>query len=231
VLLGSLAALAACRARNERETSDVLDQRTAVVAALDDARAHTFVNGSHIAAAIFSDDPTALQDSFSQANVIVDEDLDRARVGLIAMDETVDLAALDAIKAQMDELMQDADVLALVASIDSGARIEMGRQFYPQVWPKVEAIMADLEQLARGQQAKLAAERTAADSASDTTLALLIGFSAFTFVAGAATLIVVVVSVVRPLASPERSPRGVWKRGRTCPARRKWHPWPVTSTR
>jgi diguanylate cyclase (GGDEF)-like protein/PAS domain S-box-containing protein len=209
VLLASLAAVAAWRARNDREASDVLEQRTAVVAALDDARAHAFLSASHIAAAIFSDDPTPLQDSLSQADVIVDEDLGRARAGLMSIGETDDLAALDAVEEQKGQLMQAADAIALLASVDTSTRIELGQRFYPEVWPKVEAMMADLELLAKEQQAKLAAERAAADSAADTTLVLLIGFSAFAFLAGAATLIVVVVSAVRPLASLQASARAV----------------------
>ena len=47
------------------------------------------------------------------------------------------------------------------------------------------------------------------DQDSDTTLASLIGFSTFAFLVGAATLIVLVVSIVRPLASLQESARAV----------------------
>jgi diguanylate cyclase (GGDEF)-like protein/PAS domain S-box-containing protein len=85
----------------------------------------------------------------------------------------------------------------------------MGLQYYPQLWPRVEAMMGDLGALSSVQQAELVAARAAADRASHTTLALLIGLSMFAFLGGAATLSVLVVSVVRPLASLQESARAV----------------------
>jgi diguanylate cyclase (GGDEF)-like protein/PAS domain S-box-containing protein len=70
-------------------------------------------------------------------------------------------------------------------------------------------MMGDLGALSSVQQAELVAAGAAAARASDTTLALLIGFSMFAFLGSAATLIVLIVSVVRPLASLQESARAV----------------------
>ena len=66
-----------------------------------------------------------------------------------------------------------------------------------------------MEQLASDQQAKLTAERAAADKAADTTLMLLIALSVLASLAGVASLAALSLSVVRPLASLQAAVRAI----------------------
>jgi diguanylate cyclase (GGDEF)-like protein/PAS domain S-box-containing protein len=110
----------------------------------------------------------------------------------------------------MGELRQDVEaVLAVGAVAEQSTRVELGLQFYPQMWPRVEDLVSSLEQLSGEQQAELAATQTAADQVSEANLALLIGFSAFAFAVGSGTFIGLIFSIVRPLSALRRSARAV----------------------
>ena len=210
LLLGSVAALATWRAQYDKETNRSLDRRSAVVAALEDARAHTFLMAAEMAASIFSEDASPVQDLYPQSIQSIDEDIKMARAELTAKGETEELAALNAVDGEMNQLMQDPDVIALVTAMGTSTGVvELGRQVYPRIWPRVEAMMADLDKLAASERSNLVAQREAAVVTANRSLALLIGFSAFAFLGAAATLIALVVSVVRPLASLKASARAV----------------------
>ncbi len=209
VLLGGVAALAAWRARSEWGQHHALEQRSAVAAALDDARAHILLNAINIAAATFAEDLTPLQDLHRETDAVVRQDLAQARADLTAMGETDDLSSLDRVVEQMDELVQESDLLVSFASMETGARVEVAQEYYPILWPKVETLIAGLDELAKRQQIKLAAEQAAANRASDTTLALLIASSAFAFLTGSGVLILVLLSVMRPLAALQSKVRSV----------------------
>src|SRR4030042_820 len=88
VLLGGVAALAAWRARSEWGQHHAVEQRSAVAAALDDARAHILLNAINIAAATFAEDLTPLQDLHRETDAVVRQDLAQARADLTAMGET-----------------------------------------------------------------------------------------------------------------------------------------------
>jgi len=209
LLVASVAAVATTGAHNDKETDRSLERRTAVVTALDEARADTFLLAAQFAASLFSEDTTPLQDTYPRADVTIREDMQAARAALIAMGEMDEVAAIDNVSAQLEGLMQDADVVALLTSTDPDARADLGKQYYSEIWPRVETMMADLNQLARGQQSKLADERAAAGRTADVTLALLIGFSVFAFLAGTAALTLLIMSILRPLASLQANAKAV----------------------
>jgi diguanylate cyclase (GGDEF)-like protein/PAS domain S-box-containing protein len=181
-----------------------------VVAALENARAQFYRGATLLTAAVFAEDAVPFTDSYRQAQDVGDSSLEKARSGLIAIGETDQIAALDSFAEQMGQVREDVDaVLVFSVTADRPTRVELGLQYYPQLWPRVDAMMGDLGALSSEQQAELVAAGAAADRASDTTLTLLIGFSMFAFLGGAATLSVLVVSVVRPLASLQESARAV----------------------
>jgi diguanylate cyclase (GGDEF)-like protein/PAS domain S-box-containing protein len=209
-LLMNVAILATWRAQRDRDQREALAQRTAIVAALENARAQLFRGATLVTAAVFSEDPIPLVTSYRQAQDAGDESLQQARSALIAVDETDEIGTLDSFTEQIGQLRQEVDaVLTVGVTADRSTRIELGSQFYPQMWPKIEDMMATLERVSGEQQARLADARAVADQASDSTLTLLIAYSTFAFLVGAATLIVLVVSIVRPLASLQESARAV----------------------
>ncbi len=208
VLLGSEVALSAWRTRNDQELRAALNQRASVVAALGDARAQLFRGSTLITAAVFAKDPNPPTDSYEQAQVLGDQALDQARSQLVAMNETDALEALNSFSLNLSDLRQDVEtVLISTLGLDSETRLEVGQQYYPQMWPRLDQILTDLDGLAAEQQTKLAAEQAEANRASDVTLALLIASNAFVFVAGAAVLVVILVSVMRPLVALRSSVR------------------------
>jgi len=74
---------------------------------------------------------------------------------------------------------------------------------------EAEVIVADLEEMTHEHQQTFAASRASAGRAADTTLWLLIGFSAAAFLVAAGTVAMLMVSVVRPLASLQASARAI----------------------
>ena len=200
VLVVGVAALATWRDQHTKEAARSVDHHSAVAAAMDDARAQTSLMAAQIAASIFSEDAAPAAALYHQAVEAIDEDMTSAKAGLSAMGEMDELAALNAADSEMDQLMQDPDVVALVTSLNSGDKTELGRQYYSQIWPGVERVMAHLQQLAGGERSKLAAEQAAASRVSDHTFGLLTGVSLLAFLGGAAMLIRLVPLVVRPLS-------------------------------
>ena len=210
LLLAGVAALAAWRAQHDKEVDRLLDRRGGVVSALEDARARTFLLATRMAVSIFQEDSTAVLDEFPPVVSIINEDLETARAGLLAMGETDEVATLDGVNGQNDQLLQDPDVVALVqASLTGGNKMEIGQQYYPRIWPKVERMTTDLDELALSESARLEIERDAAVRTANSTLALVIGFSALAFLGAAATLGSLGASVVRPLASLKATARAV----------------------
>ncbi len=80
------------------------------------------------------------------------------------------------------------------------ARLATAQQTQEKLWPPAAGVIAELEQLAQEQEAMLSAERAAVDRTSDSTLGLLIGFSAFAFLTASLALLTLLRSVTRPLA-------------------------------
>jgi diguanylate cyclase (GGDEF)-like protein len=123
-----------------------------------------------------------------------------AEAELSAAGDVDTVAALESVHSEMDRLVLDPDLLALV-SLNGADKAELGRQYYSRIWPGVESVMAELQQLADAERGKLADEQATAGRISDHTFGLLIGLSLLAFLGGAAMLIRLVPLVVRPLAS------------------------------
>jgi diguanylate cyclase (GGDEF)-like protein/PAS domain S-box-containing protein len=209
-LLVAVVLLATWRAQQEHSDRAELEQRAAVVASLENAQARFFRGTVLITAAVFMQDPVPLIASYHQVQVQGDESLKQARSGLIALDESGEISVLDSFAEQMGQLRQEVDTVLTVGVVaERSTRVELGLQYYPQMWPRIEAMMATLEQLSGAQQAELVTGRAAADQASDANLALLIGFSTFAFLGGAALLAALIISIVRPLSALRESARAV----------------------
>jgi diguanylate cyclase (GGDEF)-like protein/PAS domain S-box-containing protein len=210
VLLGSVAAAAAWRAQTERIAHQSLERRSSVVAAVEKARAEFLRGATLITAAVFAQDATPFVDSYQQASAERDEQLSQARVGLADLGDTDALAALDTYTGQVGETKARIDAIVnFAATADVSTRIGVAQQQFPPLWAETQAQLAELDGLANGQQAKVLAERAAADSAAEKTLTLMLGLGVFAFLLGAATLSGLLMSVVRPLAALRTSARAV----------------------
>ena len=174
VLLGSVAAAAAWRAETDRTMRDSLGHRSNAVAAVQKARAESFRGATIITAAVFAEDATPLVDSWHQAFAEGIQQRSTARVELTALGDTDTLAALDSLTEETQQQAEQVEaVVDFVATADVSTRIGVGQQQFPQMWDETQAQLAQLDELVDEQEAKLAAQRAAADSSAETTLALM----------------------------------------------------------
>jgi PAS domain S-box-containing protein len=209
VAIAGIATVAVWRIEGTRERNDKLEHTSAAANALEQARAQTFLAATWVATSAFADDPAPLHDLYGQAALASREALDEARAELSSIDATDDLAAVDGLRGQMDELTQELETLwAFSLTADRDARIETAQREMMRLWPLSMAVIGGLEELAREQQSKLVDDVAAANRTADTTLWLFIGLTALAF-AVAAGLGVLVLSVVRPLAALRASARAI----------------------
>ncbi|MGD0116246.1 MAG: diguanylate cyclase [Dehalococcoidia bacterium] len=189
---------------------DSLGHRSAVAAAVEKARAESLRSTTLITAAVFAEDATPFVDSWRQANAERDAQLSQARAGLTVLGDTDALAALDTYMEQTGQTAGQVEaILGFAATADVSTRIDLGRQQFLPLWDETQAQLAKLDELVNGQETALTAERSAADSSAQVTLALMLALSAFAFLGGAATLSGLFMSVVRPLAALRTSARAV----------------------
>ena len=210
VLLGSVAVLATWRTQEDLTMSDSLGHRSAAATAVEKARAESLRSTTLITAAVFAEDATPFVDSWRQANAERDKQLSQARLALTDLGDTDALAALNSYLEQTGQTAGRVEaILDFAVTADVSTRIDLGRQQFPLLWDETRAQLADLDELANDQEAKLAAERAARDSSAETTLVLILGLSAFAFLGGTVALSGLFMSVVRPLAALRTSARAV----------------------
>jgi diguanylate cyclase (GGDEF)-like protein/PAS domain S-box-containing protein len=199
-------ALAVWRNQDMMERHRSLERRSTVAAALDDARAEWFLGGAWITTSALVEDPAPVLEQYRQATLVAWEDVDRARAELIVLGAKDELATLDGLRQRAEQLTQELDTFWVSSpATDWNTRIGTIQQLMPRVLPAAQTLVAGLEQLAEGQQAKLAAERAAADRAADVTLMLLIATGLVALAGGTTTMVMLILSVVRPLASLRKS--------------------------
>jgi PAS domain S-box-containing protein len=210
LLVVVLAVLATWRAESDRGRHEELEQRAAIVAALGDARAQFFRGATLLTAAAYEEDPALSSESYPQAQGLGDEALERARAGMAAIDDAGGIAVLDDFSERIGLIREQVNgVLAFGATADKATRVQLGLQYYPLMWPEVESLMVGLEDLSTRQQAESVAAGAAADRAAGVSLVLAIVFGTFTLLSGAAIIIFLAISVVRPLAQLQTSARAV----------------------
>ena len=210
LLLAGVAAVALWRAQSERTVRSSLEERAFAVAALESARAQIFLNATFAAVSVFADDPRPFIEQYQQGRAAATKSLEEARDKLTIVDGPADSAAVSDLVRQGETVFQDLDrIVASMLVSDRDARVAMGQQSLQQLWPVASTALAKVEQLVQEQQAKLSAERAAADSASDSTLVLLITFSVSAFVTATVALFTLFRSVTRPLAALRASAREI----------------------
>ncbi len=210
LLLAAVVALAVWRAHDDENRHSSLQRRSTVVSALDDARAQSYLAAASAAIAAVADDPSPFYDLYRQVTQATQEDLDQARAVLISLGSKEQLDAVGELNKQRQQLAQEMDTLWVSSlSADRSARVETAQEQLPRLWPLAETFILGLEQLAKGQQAELAAERAAANRAADVTLTLFVAFGLIALVAGTTAMVMLILSVVRPLASLRKSVRAI----------------------
>ena len=210
LLLAGVAGVALWRAQSERSARSSLEKRALALSALESNRAQVFLTATLTAVAVFADDPAPIVDQYRQGRAAIMTGIQDARDRLAAAGGPDEAAPMDAIGREAEQLWGEVDVvMASFATSSREARLETAVQTEEQMWPHAAGVIAELEQLAQEQEAKLTSERAAADRTSATTLALLITFSAFAFLTASVALFTLFRSVARPLAALRASAREI----------------------
>ncbi len=208
-LLAGLTILAVRSAQADHHHLSELERISLTATALEQARAEFYLETTALAGLTVSRDPY-LTTAYAQAKAGLDNSLSQARAGILATGEASDLATLDDVIQRRTQFEQTLDLaLPQIQKMDQTQIAQAANTYLPQMWDLILPASTELDQLAASQSNELAAQRAAADSAAETTLWLLIGFSAAAFAVGAVTVATVLLSVVRPLARLRESARAI----------------------
>jgi len=210
IILGGMAVLAIWRTSNDRNEHAELERKSHAVAALQEARAQLYLSGTLLASAALSEDPLPFVDSYGEAVAEGEASLHEAEAAFVAEDDSQALSALQELDGRLEQLRPTLDALIAVAlNSDTQTAQSLALEYLPQIWPTASLILTDLGELARVEQAKLTDATTEANSQASTTLWMIVMFGVAGFLVALAVLANLIRSVVRPLASLQRSVRAV----------------------
>ncbi len=210
IVFGSMATLAIWRTGSDRAEHAALERRSHAVAALQEARAQFYLSGTLLAAAALSEDPLPLVNSYREAEREGEASLLEAENEFLAESDSQALSALQGLDAQLGELRPAIDNLVTVAlNSDTDTARSLAFQYLPQIWPTASLILTDVGELARVEQTKLTDATAEANTEANTSLWLMVMFGVAGFLVVLAVLANLIRSVVRPLASLQRSVRAV----------------------
>jgi len=180
------------------------------VASQERARAELMRLTLIAAAATIVEDPTAYLSLYDQQWASTEDALAQARAELLVVGGPDEVAAFDRAVEQANEYEREIDsAVASVLTTDTDTRLAAAREIPPRLQPLGAAANGALADLANDQRSKLADERAAADRAGDITLLILVGFTGIAFLAGSVVMVMLVASVLRPLASLQASVRAI----------------------
>lgn len=210
LLLSGIVVLMAWRVNGDRERSRVLEEQANAVAALQNARAEFFRGAIALTSATIAPDAVPLVKMYYSAQAQGDRDLLRARAALESLGATEQVAAIEELSRQLNEVRGKVDsVLAWSLAADRFTRTMMGQQYQPLLWPQVEEMMATLDDMAGELEADMAASRAEANSALDLTLGLLAASCFAVLVFSVAAVSFAFARIVRPLAALQRNARAI----------------------
>ncbi len=209
VLLVGFAGLAAQRVHDLDQRHDALRDTSAVATTLEQARAQLFQEEVALSTLVFSGDPSFI-DTYNEAAAALEQDLSQARAGMLAEGHIDEVLALDDLTEQIGVFNEEiASGLPLLVEVDLETRGQLASAARAGMQSEVEAFTAELDRLAETVQNEVAAEAAAADRAAETTLWLFFGFGTVGFLVAAGTVAMLLVSVVRPLASLRAKARAI----------------------
>jgi diguanylate cyclase (GGDEF)-like protein/PAS domain S-box-containing protein len=209
MLLASVATLAVLRNLDMRQRHQELENTSSAATALESAQARFWRAQATLSTLAFLNDPSFVDD-YHATVALLEQDLSRARADALAAGEADHVAVLDDLTQRIDQFNEQVNLaLPLLLEADLEARAQLAAATAPAMVSDAEAIIADLEALVEAHASDAAAATAAADRAADTTLWLLMGFSAAAFLVAAGTMAMLIVSVVGPLAALRASARAI----------------------
>jgi diguanylate cyclase (GGDEF)-like protein/PAS domain S-box-containing protein/putative nucleotidyltransferase with HDIG domain len=209
VLLSALAMLAVWRTRDMQQ-HHAFQHTSSAAAALESANAQfRREQAAVLSFLLFAADSVPLDDYYDAAAAIR-QHLSHARAEVLASGDADDLLALDDLIQRIANFNATVDsTLPILLQADPETRLQLATAGRPAMWSESEAIVAGLQGMASNEQQELAARTVAADRSAAITLWLLVGFGTAAFLVAAGTVAMLVLSVVRPLASLRASARAI----------------------
>ena len=209
LLLAGVTALTVWRTQEQNHQLGELERSSIAATALEHARAQLYLQTSLLTGLAFSQDP-GLADDYREAQLALEEDLSLARAEAVARGKADQLVILDDLAARKAQFDAMADVgIPLLLQTDAPDVTQMAGSYLPVVWDDIEAIFADIDQLAENERQDFDAERAAAAQEADVNFWLIVGRSAAALVMTAGVAGVLILSILRPLASLRLSARAI----------------------
>ncbi len=209
LVLAGVTTVAVWRAYDDQQRHHGMERTSAAAMALEQACADFHRGEALLSSVVFSDDPT-LPDKHQEIALDIQQHLSVARAEAAARGEPDEIVAIDSLTQRIGQLNEKVKLgLPLLLEADPQTRSQLVITLGSQMLPEADAITADLDRLAHKQEQELATSRATADRAADTTLWLLIGFSAAAFLVAIGTIAMLIVSLVRPLAALRASARAI----------------------
>jgi len=209
LFLVGVTALTVWRDEHYNHQLDKLERSSDTATSLEHARAQLYLQTSLLSGLAFSQD-ASLVDQYRQAQAALGQDLIRARAEATNRGDEAQLAILDDLTARMANFEATANLtIPLLLEMDAPAATELAASYLPGVRDALAAMFADLDQLAENGRTDLAAERAAMDHEANVTFWLIVARSAAAFVLTAGIATVVLLSILRPLASLRLSARAI----------------------
>jgi len=209
LFLAGVTALTLWRSGDYNRQLDRLERASDAASALEHARAQLYLQTSLLSALAFSQDPSLVEE-YRQAQAALERDLIQARAEATNRGDQAQLAMLDDLTARMVEFEAAANLaIPLLLDIDASEAAQMAAVHQPELAANADSVFADLDQLAENGRTDLAAERAAMDREADVSFWLIVARGVAAFVLTAVIATVVLLSILRPLASVRLSARAI----------------------
>jgi len=209
LVLVTVAIVAVLRVRQHQHRLLALEDTATAAVSLEHVRAQLFRELAALSGLVFSDDAT-LVDDYREAAAALEWDLNQARTEGVGTGRAGYVATLGDVTERIGNFNQTANTaIPLLLEGDPQTRVQVVAAVMPQIWVEVDAIVADLDQLAEDERTELAAERATATNAADVTIWIVVGFGGIALLMATGVVVVIIASVVRPLVSLRASARAI----------------------
>jgi diguanylate cyclase (GGDEF)-like protein/PAS domain S-box-containing protein/putative nucleotidyltransferase with HDIG domain len=209
LLLVGVSVVAVWRTQDLQQRHRTLERTSTATTALQGAQTQFWWKQAALSALVFSSDPGTVAD-YHNAAAAVDQHLSQARAEAVAAGKADYVANLDDLSGRIGDFNEEVGLaLPVLLEASPETAVQLATAAMSDMVPEADAITAQLEDLVREGQEELAAQRAASDQAADTTLWLLMGFGTAAFLVAAGTAGMLLVSVIRPMASLRATARAI----------------------
>jgi diguanylate cyclase (GGDEF)-like protein/PAS domain S-box-containing protein len=201
LLLVAVGAVAVWRTNDIQQRHRAMDHTFAAATALEGAEARFWQAQGALSALVISGDPVWV-DAYDNAAEAANQNLAKARAEFMAMGEAEKASAVDDLALRIGQFNDMAKPLfPTILEGDRQAVIELATSSMAGLAATNTAIAADLQAMVQEAQQAAATEQEAGDRAADVTLWLLLGLGSVALATGIGAVVMLVGSVVGPLAA------------------------------